>query len=95
VAGQRYLITESTGSAGNIENPTAWLGVYNQPLVAQANDIIEYDGQRWQVVFVSQVATDVQYVTNLTTGLQYEWSGAEWIKSYQGVYVGGTWSLVL
>lgn len=95
VTGQRYLITESTGSAGNIENPTAWLGVYNQPLVAQANDIIEYDGQRWQVVFVSQVATDVQYVTNLTTGLQYEWSGAEWIKSYQGVYVGGTWSLVL
>lgn len=94
-AGQRYLLTEATGSANNIENPTAWLGVFNQPLVAQANDIIEYDGQRWQVAFVSQSAVDVQYVTNLTTGLQYEWTGSEWIKSYQGVYVGGTWSLVL
>ena len=95
VAGQRYLITESTGSASNVDNPIAWAGVYNQPLIAQANDIIEYDGDRWQVVFVSQSITDVSYVTNLTTGLQYEWTGAEWIKSYQGVYVGGTWSLVL
>jgi len=95
VAGQRYLITESTGSSTNTTNPVAWLGIYNQPLVAEANNIIEYDGERWQVVFVSQSETDVQYVTNLTTGLQYEWTGAEWIKSYQGVYVGGTWSLVL
>ena len=95
VAGQRYLITESTGSASNVSNPMAWAGVYEQPLIAQANDIIEYDGARWQVVFVSQNITDVEYITNLTTGLQYEWTGAEWIKSYQGVYVGGTWSLVL
>jgi hypothetical protein len=36
-----------------------------------------------------------QYVTNITTGIQYEWDGEAWIKSYQGVYVGGTWSLVL
>jgi len=43
---------------------------------------------------VSQADT-VQYVTNITTGVQYEWTGAEWVKSYQGVYVGGTWSLVL
>ena len=95
VAGQRYLLTEASGSSTNIENPVAWIGVYGQPLIAQANDIIEYDGQRWQVVFVSQASPDVQYVTNLTTGLQYEWTGSEWIKSYQGVYVGGTWSLVL
>lgn len=94
-AGQRYLITESTGSSANWANPTAWNGTYNQPLIAHTNDIIEFNGTRWQVVFVSQSTTDVQYVTNLTTGLQYEWNGAEWIKSYQGIYVGGTWSLVL
>lgn len=94
-AGQRYLLTESTGSSLNWANPVAWNGVYSQPLIAHANDIIEYDGSRWQVVFVSQSTTDVQYVTNLTTGLQYEWTGADWIKSYQGSYVGGTWSLVL
>jgi len=41
----------------------------------------------------------VQFVTNLTTGLQYRWSGsergAEWVKSYEGLYTGGEWSLVL
>jgi len=34
-------------------------------------------------------------VTNLTTSLQYQWTGAEWTKSYQGIYPGGQWNLVL
>jgi len=93
--GQRYLITEATGNTDNWANPQLWTGVYGQPLVANANDIIEYDGAEWNVAFPSQTTTDIQYVTNLTTGLQYEWTGAEWIKSYQGVYVEGSWSLVL
>ncbi len=94
--GTRYLLTESTGSWANEANPEAWLGEDGQPLVANANDIIEYTGQnRWRVTFLSARETDIQYVTNITTGIQYEWTGAEWIKSYQGVYPGGTWSLVL
>ena len=93
--GTRYLLTESTGSYDNVANPTLWLGTSEQPLVAQANDIIEWDGTRWQVAFASADETAIQYVTNITTGIQYEWTGAEWIKSYQGVYPGGAWSLVL
>lgn len=94
--GTRYLLTESTGSWSNDANPEAWLGENGQPLVAAANDIIEYVAQnRWRVTFLSARETDIQYVTNITTGIQYEWTGAEWIKSYQGVYEGGTWSLVL
>jgi hypothetical protein len=95
VTGVRYLLTESTGSWSNAYNPAAWLGDSNQPLVAQANDIIQWDGARWQVVFVASNETVVQYVTNITTGTQYEWTGAMWMKSYQGVYPGGTWNLVL
>ena len=96
VLGTRYLLTESTGNYSNVANPYAWLGENGQPLVASANDIIEYvTPGRWRVVFVAADETDLQYVTNITTGIQYEWSGAEWIKSYQGVYPGGTWSLVL
>ena len=96
VVGTRYLFTESTGNWNNVANPTAWVGVGGQPLVAEANDIIEWTGTYWRIVFnsVSQAQT-VQYVTNITTGVQYEWTGTEWIKSYQGVYPGGTWSLVL
>jgi hypothetical protein len=95
VAGTRYLLTESTGSSSNSTNPLAWTGSNGQPLVANANDIIEYNGTRWRVVFASQDESAVQYVTNITTGTQYEWTGAEWIKSYQGVYPPGAWQLVL
>jgi hypothetical protein len=92
--GQRYLLTEDTGSWEG--NAGSWQGVDGQPLIAKANDIVEYDGSRWQINFDSSSSPDnLQYVTNITTGIQYEWTGTTWIKSYQGLYPGGTWSLVL
>ena len=92
--GQRYLLTEATGSEDGYAE--AWAGLGGQPLVAEANDIVEYDGQRWIVSFDSENSPDnIQYVTNITTSIQYEWTGTTWIKSYQGLYPGGTWSLVL
>jgi hypothetical protein len=103
VTGVRYLLTEGTGAQSNVANPNAWLGTGDQPLVANANDIIEWSGTRWRVVFVSADESTTQYVTNITTGTQYEWvpplvgsiEPGYWMKSYQGVYPGGTWSLVL
>lgn len=92
--GQRYLLTEATGSDNGYAE--AWAGVNGQPLIAQANDIVEYDGQRWVVSFDSENSpNNIQYVTNITTSIQYEWTGTAWIKSYQGLYPGGTWRLVL
>jgi hypothetical protein len=94
--GQRYLLTEATGDFDNYGNPSAWLGTSDQPLVAKANDIIEYAGGRWIVSFDSTSSpVNIQYVTNITTELQYEWNGIAWIKSYQGLYPGGTWNLIL
>ena len=96
--GQRYLFTQATGSYDNpgLTNPDAWEGGSGQPLVANANDIVEYDGSRWQISFDSTTSPDnIQYVTNLTTELQYRWIGTAWVKSYQGLYPGGSWSLVL
>lgn len=95
VTGQRYLLTESTGDLDNQGNPSAWVGNSGQPLVANVNDIVEYNGARWRVVFVAAGETDVQYVSNITTGIQYEWTGEFWKKSYQGMYPPGTWTLVL
>jgi hypothetical protein len=94
-AGQRYLLNESTGNAANPSNPMAWLGTSGQPLIANANDIIEFDGVQWKVSFQSQGASQAQYVTNLTTGIQYFWSGTKWAKSIDGLYPGGEWSLIL
>lgn len=96
LAGVRYLLTESTGSSDNTDPATAWVGENGRPLVAQANDIIEYVSTGyWRVVFNAAAQTASQYVTNITTGTQYYWTGQEWIKSYQGVYPGGKWRLVL
>lgn len=95
VTGIRYLLTQDTGAVDNYNNPSAWLGTGNQPLIALANNIIAWNGNSWQVAFVSQDETAVQYVTNITTGTQYEWTAVEWIKSYQGVYPSGAWSIVL
>jgi hypothetical protein len=92
--GQRYLLTEATGSWEG--DAVAWEGDSGQPLVAKANDIIEYSQGRWVIYFDSTSSPDnIQYVTNITTSIQYEWTGSSWIKSYQGLYPGGQWSLVL
>ena len=88
--GQRYLILQDIGAYDNSEPAAAWGSV-----VARANDIIQYTGSEWQVAFDSATGTNVQYVTNLTTSLQYRWTGSVWVKSYEGLYPGGQWSLVL
>ena len=89
-AGQRYLILADIGSYSNITPAQAWGSV-----VARANDIMEFDGAEWQVVFDGQSTSTAQFVTNITTGLQYRWTGSEWVKSYEGLYPGGEWSVVL
>ena len=95
IDGQRYLLIEATGDGSNQYNPVAWLGANGRPLIADANDIIEYQNNFWRVVFRAANTAGGQYVTNITTGVQYEWNGTSWVKSYQGVYPGGTWRLVL
>lgn len=91
VVGQRYLILEDIGSIDNPVPPVAW-----GYLVAKANDIIEYTSTGWQVSFeAGEHYDDIQFVTNITTSLQYRWTGTEWVKSYEGLYPGGEWSLVL
>jgi hypothetical protein len=86
----RYLLTASIGSSGNLEGSVVW-----NNLVANANDIIEFNGSIWQVVFDSENETTTEYVTNTLTGVQYRWTGAEWVKSVEGVYRGGEWSLII
>ena len=94
VMGQRYLLTEATGSDNGYA--TAWSGRTSQILVAEANDIVEYDGARWIVSFNRDSSpVNTQYVTNITTDVQYKWTGDMWVKSFQGLYSGGEWSLII
>jgi hypothetical protein len=88
--GQRYLILNDIGDASNTDGPDAW-----GDLVAGANDIVEYNGTKWQVAFDSSSDSGVHYMTNTNTGLQYKWTGTEWVKSYEGEYRAGDWSIVI
>lgn len=88
--GQRYLIVEDIGSNINQEPSNAW-----GSLVAKANSIIEYDGSQWFVSFDSSVLQSVNFVTNLTTGIQYRYDGYTWMKSYEGWYPAGDFSVVI
>lgn len=91
--GTRYLILADIG----VENEPGAL-IWNRSgfptLVARANDIIEYTGTHWSVSFDSQDTTDVKYVTNLTTNIQYKWKDNQWSKSVEGRYGAGAWSFV-
>ena len=59
VAGQRYLILNNIGDADNTQPSSAW-----GALLAQANDVIEYDGQDWVVTFGSTTNTEnIQYIS--------------------------------
>jgi hypothetical protein len=91
--GTRYLILNPIGGADST-GAIAWAGAAGTNLVAKANDIIEWNGSYWTVSFDSTEPT-VQYVTNLTTTTQYCWSNGAWVKSVEGIYRKGKWSLVL
>jgi hypothetical protein len=93
--GQRYLLTEDTGNSDNQSFADAWIGADGRPLIAHANDIIEYNNGHWFVSFPASLQPAGQCVTNITTNIQYYWTGESWIKSYQGIYPGGKWSLIL
>jgi hypothetical protein len=89
VAGRRYIIVEDIGGDSST---VAW-----GSLVAKANDIIEYNGSTWNVSFDAEQATTVEYVTNLTTNIQYRYVPEEgmWLKSYEGWYDQGDYSIVI
>jgi hypothetical protein len=90
ILGQRYLLLNDIGSDENTSPASAWGN-----LVASSNDIVEFNGSQWIVSFDSRDSADAQYLTNITTGLQYLWTGEIWVKSYEGLYVAGAWSIVL
>lgn len=87
---QTSLILNSA-AWGNIVDPNGF------EVAAVANDIIQWDAniQRWVRVFDSTQPTDIQFVTNLTTNIQYRWDGNAWMKSYEGFYPAGDWSVIL
>ena len=74
INGKRYLIVEDIGSDG--DPTTAW-----GDLIANANDIIQYSStaNQWYVSFDSNNVSNIEYVTNLATNVQYRWTEGSWL----------------
>jgi len=96
--GVRYLIIESIGSADNEDGPDAWKNDDDSDFVAEENDIIEWSAGAWHIIFAAaehSETDDPVYQTNIYTGIQYKWTGASWVKSFEGEYREGMWILEL
>ena len=84
VAGQRYIVVSSPA-----EIP-AWDG-----LVANPEDIIEYNGSAWVISFDAAASTAVEYVLNIASNQQLAFMDGQWILSYEGIFQPGYWRLLV
>lgn len=94
--GTRYLIIEDIGFEGNANGAEAWKSNGGDDLVAKANDIIEWTGDEWRVIFDAAYVQEQEWMvwqTNIYTGVQYMWNGVMWIKSFEGEYTPGSWRI--
>ena len=95
-AGTRYLIIEDIGNIINTDGADAWKSTGGADLIANANDIIEWTGTQWRVIFDSVQKPNVMiWQTNIYTGVQYLWNGVSWVKSFEGEYRAGQWKIEL
>jgi hypothetical protein len=91
--GDRYLIIDELGDSTATVQSSTW-----GSLVADVGDIIQYSmsESKWIKVFdASNPDSTLHYVTNTNTGIQYRFTGTEWVKSYEGIYTAGNWTIVL
>lgn len=98
VSGDRFLIIEDIGDTRNADGPDGWKNTNGTDFYAKANDIIEWQTDRWAVIFeAAQEADTSLYQTNIYNGkrVQYYWNGVSWVKSFEGEYRAGTWRLEL
>lgn len=93
--GDTYLILNNLGNPSNqsANQPSAWKNSDGSFTVANANDIIAWDGNQWNIVFDSAATSSIEYVTNTFTGIQYKWTQNQWLKSWEGFYEEGFWSI--
>jgi len=68
----------------------AWGG-----LVANPEDIIEYNGSAWVVSFDAAASTAVEYVLNIASNQQLAFMDGQWILSYEGIFQPGYWRLLV
>jgi hypothetical protein len=92
--GLRLLLLSKIGNDENSDGAAAWKNNDGSDFVAGENDIVEWTGTKWEIVFDASSVTDLVYITNLKTGAQFRWTGEFWTKSFEGEYSAGAWRMV-
>lgn len=103
--GNYFIVLDTPAPAGseityelykNDDGPDAWKNADGSDFIAEENDVIEWDGNKWSVIFdAGENADQIIYLTNIFTSTQYVWNGVNWGKSFEGVYRKGNWNLEL
>jgi len=95
VPGLRLLILDDIGDVSNTDGPDAWKNNNGTDFVANANDLIEWDGASWHIVLDHSDSTNGINQKNLNTNIIYKWTGEEWLQAFEGYYPVGTWDVYL
>lgn len=88
------LLGQGIGDIDNVDGADAWKNSNGTDFVAGVNDIVEWNGTSWTIVFDASEADSIIYTTNLNTGVQYKFDAGEWLLSYEGEYPKGSWRIV-
>jgi len=82
--GQRYLLM------GQLSQGSMW----SETLIANTNDIIEYNGSDWVLSFDASAVTTMEYTTNAASMKKLFFNGAEWVLAIEGVFLAGSWRII-
>jgi hypothetical protein len=87
--GDSYLLTSNIGSAWPYDT-------VNSSAHAQENDIITYNGNAWVTTFLSSNnQSNIQFVFDNSSNVQYKWNGIEWIRGWEGYYNNANWRMII
>lgn len=81
--GQRYILTDSIVQNG-----------FWGTVVADINDIIEYNGSDWIVSFDASAINSTGYTTNANTMKKLYFNGTDWVLAVEGIFEQGSWRIV-
>lgn len=79
----------------NEDGADAWKSTAGRDFIADTNDIVEWDGSQWNIIFDASENNDTTYITNLNTQQQFYYNGYYWQFAVDGLYPRGTWDLII
>jgi hypothetical protein len=103
--GMYYILLDEVAALGseiyyelyvNEDGPDAWKSLSGDDFIAEENDIIEWTGSKWTVVFRAAEHRDtIVRLSNMFSNTQYTWNGSYWSKTFERTYRKGEWRLEL